>query len=90
MALAGTALAVAALTACGQAHIAPRPAASHPAVSVTGCVKAMEAAGEDALVQGAAAGGKYPASVTRACDGLSPAALNSAVNTAMTHLMSGA
>jgi len=47
----------------------------------------MEKAGETALVQGAASGGTYPASVTRACDGLPAAEMNAAVNTAMTHLM---
>ena len=84
-ALAGITLATA-LAGCGQAG-APKPATSTPAASVAACTSAMEKAGETALVQGAASGGTYPASVTRACDGLPAAEMNAAVNTAMTHLM---
>lgn len=86
--LAATALA-AALAACGQAHVtspAPNATASGPAVTLAGCTAAMEKAGEDALVQGAASG-KLPAPVARACNGLSSAETNTAVNTAMTYLM---
>lgn len=83
------AAAVAALAGCSQAHVAPRPAASQPAVSVSGCVTAMEKAGEDALVQGAGSG-KLPAPVARACAALSAAETNAAVNVAMTHLMGAA
>jgi hypothetical protein len=83
---AGTALAgitlAAALAGCGQAS-APKPPASTPAASVAACTKALEAAGENAIVQGAASGGTYPAAVNRACDGLSATAMNTAVNAAM-------
>jgi hypothetical protein len=88
-ALAGVALA-AVLAGCGQAHIAtpsPRHTVSRPAVSVAGCTEAMEEAGEDALVQGVASGGTLPPAVTSACDRLPPAAMNLAVNTAMSYLM---
>lgn len=70
-ALAGITLA-AALAACGQAHVtspAPKATASGPAVTLAGCTSAMEKAGEDALVQGAASG-KLPAPVARACKDL--------------------
>lgn len=86
-ALAG--IAVAAAAGCGgQARVAPRPTVSRPAVSVSACTSAMEKVGEDVLVQAAVGDAKYPAPVTRACDGLSSAAMSSAVNQAMSHLMS--
>ena len=44
-ALAGIALA-AALAGCGQATVAPKPAASTPAASVTACTAALEKIGK--------------------------------------------
>lgn len=78
-ALAAIALA-AALAGCGQAGT-PRPAASTPAASVAACTKALEKIGVTAIA--ADAGGTFPASVNRACDGLSATAMNTAVNAAM-------
>ena len=83
-ALAGIALA-AALAGCGQATVAPKPAASTPAASVTACTAALEKIGMTAIATDT--GTAFPPAVTRACDGLSPARMNTAVNTAMTHLM---
>ena len=88
---AGTALAgitlAAALAACGQAS-APRPSASAPAASVAACTSALEKIGVTAIA--ADAGGTFPAAVNRACDGLSAAAMDSAVNTAMGKLTGAA
>jgi PBP1b-binding outer membrane lipoprotein LpoB len=87
--LAAALLAALLLAACSShsaAPAAPKPTASQPAVSVSGCTSAMEKVGMTTLVTDA--GGTYPPAVTRACDGLSPAAMSSAVNQAMSYLMS--
>jgi hypothetical protein len=91
-ALAAAALAVSA-AACGQGHAASAPSspasATIPAASAAACTAALEQAGMDAVIQGAAHGGKYPAAVNRACDGLPSGEMTVAVNEAMSEMLNG-